>query len=181
VAVLVFLLLFVLGVFVVGVVSRVVPVVGGGVVGVSAGVGFRWSVLSGAFAPAWCRPAVSLWSAVSGVSLPVRAVFGWRCGSGVGLPVSSAPLAVWGVRCGGGVVLFAVSGGFGGCGLARLLWRWRSARRRVSALGRVPRGSSVGSLCWLAGRPSVLVVGGAGGGGFVRRRFAFWGCGRFGC
>lgn len=159
-----------------GVFSRVVA----GVVGVLAGVRFRWSVLAGGRSLAWCRPALALWASVSGCSLPVRAVFGWGCGVGVGLARVSAPLAVWGVRCGGGVVLFAVSGGFGGRSLARLLWRWRAARRRVAALGRVPRGSVLGSLCWLAGRSSVLVVGSAGGGGFVRRRFAFWSACGFG-
>lgn len=151
-------LCFVLGVFVVF-----------GRVGSLGGVPFRWSLLgsvvsaSGVGVPAWCRPAVALWLRSSGVSLPVRAVFAWGCGVGVGLPVSSAPLAVWGVRCGGGVVLFAVSGGFGGSSLARLLWRWRAARRRVFALGRAPRGSVLGSLCWLASRPCVLVVSRLGG------------------
>lgn len=158
--------------------GRCVAVRGGGVVGSAVGRPFRFSVLVGAFAPAWCRPAVALWRASSGCSLPVRAVFGWGCGVGVGLPVSRSSLFVWGVRCGGGVVLFASGGGVSGRGSARLLWRWRLARRRVRRLGRVPRGSALGSLCWLAGRPSVLVVRSVFGRVWCR---GFWGSGRRWC
>lgn len=162
-----------------GVVVSRVSLPGGGCVGVRGGRRFRWSLLS-LCVPFWCRPAVSLWRSVSGCSLPVRAVFGWGCGVGVGLPVSSSLLFVWGVRCGGGVVLFVSSSGFSGVGASRLLRRWRSARRRVARLGRVPRGSVVGSLCWLAGRPSLLVVGSLR---FGRRPWVrgFWGAGRRWC
>lgn len=160
------------------VVSRVVSVAGGGVVGVRAGRSFRFSVLVGGVAPAWCRPAVALWRSASGVSLPVRAVFGWGCGAGVGVPRVSSSLFVWGVPCGGGVVLFVSASGLCGSRASRLLLRWRAARRRVRRLGRCPRGAVVGSLCWLASRPSVLVVSSCVG--RLPWRSASWGCRGFG-